>query len=201
LPKVIDPNNPRAAIREVSEAEYAQQVETSGAAYKVHEDGVEKVRLWDNVQGGWVGPFSKQLAYDSYLSKMVNKCSACTFTGLFGLAEVGQHIENVIAIGRAHRGATLKDVEVAERAGIRCSACETTKLSVVDGQKHIAQVHRIGQAHESGAHALTIMMYSLVPTEPPTPTAAEGPVVNQVERTQRQRHRSRGRRGKGRVKS
>ena len=66
----------------ISESEALRRLD-NGQGLLRKQLGAPGVHLWDVVDGTLSGPFPSDLAYTFYLRKVVSKCSACTYSGLF----------------------------------------------------------------------------------------------------------------------
>ena len=203
--KVIDPNT--GVETTVSDSSVRNAVESEQAVYKVTRDGPNRIRVYDVIDGTWMGPIDAGFAYQDYLRKVVFKCSCCNFT-TSREHQVAEHVSLVFTTADVHRDATLEMHVEGGESWQQCSGCghkfRTAKRA---GGKHLEMVQAAPAAHK-GAEELLMKRFALGPSEPtilgrtPVPTgevSGEMEPEAKVSRSSHRRHRSRRRRNKGKV--
>lgn len=84
--KLVDAHRDGAvAVRDVSDAQFRQRWDSGngGVAIERSGDQIEKLKLYDMVDGTWTNPIESSMVYGHYLRKEVVKCSACTYTSVY----------------------------------------------------------------------------------------------------------------------
>jgi len=208
VPTILDPETMKDVV--ISESEALRRLD-NGQGLLRKQLGAPGVHLWDVVDGTLSGPFPSDLAYTFYLRKVVSKCSACTYSGLFE-KDVEAHLRDVQVKARSHRNARMKQEERHGELSEICTACGAAySLMRGKGADHIVRTLHAGPRHE-GAKVLTIRRYSVAPPAPepvstgvldfPASANGKGAVASQsaVEvaqnpRRRKRRHNRRGRDG------
>lgn len=200
--------NRDSTSREVSDSEYRRlyrEVETGKLDSIAIERGdrPEGVRLWDCLDQSWSGATPRAMAYEKNMAKVVGKCSACMFTTsaeqqpLTQVNLVRNHAQNVYKTAAEHQGAI--QTLLADGSGHQCTGCGFIfALGKNRAQRHLTNILEAAVTH-SEVDALLLRRYALEPSEPIvyrrehvySHEGMVGPVVTQVERKRRKRHRSR----------
>lgn len=156
------------------------------------------VALWDNVDGAWTKPFSKDMI-GHYLRMEVVRCSDCTTTSVYD-GGLNQHWQAVKDRFAQHKNAEMRmeKSDLRGNLGMLCSGCgsflQTAKNSA---QRHLAVINDEFLTHRN-PREIVMLRYSVGPPASAAPVTALAranghsaePVEFQVER-KRRRHRNR----------
>jgi hypothetical protein len=203
--KYVAPSDPMARPVEISQANYDRMWQNDGAgAQRIHEEGQERIWLWDMVDGSKSGPFPMELVYRHYLRKVVQKCSACNFTTIFD-SGMASHVERVREKADVHQGDVIIDAILHQQSVKTCTACGVSFHNMLDAMSHVRAAKEGGPVHQDVQWALikrfSLEAPSVVPVVRPVIQAqaeTNGSGLATQERSTRKRHRSRGR---GRARS
>lgn len=166
MPQVLNPQT--LAVAEVSEQQYEQAWNTpqGSEAYKLQEEGVDKVRLWDAVDGTWTGPISLSYALQYHLRKVVSRCSGCKWTSAYSteLRGIKAHIAQV----RSHWTAQVTPfIDGSGNAGLAlCTGCggRAKPMPLATAQKHIKELQDLYESHRA-VEEVVQRRFAMRPTE------------------------------------
>jgi hypothetical protein len=213
MPNIIDADGRETVVDEVKLKQLHRDVEADRrdmVAHTVYE-GDGHISLWDYIDESWTralprAPMSDQKSskvYQSYLDKVVIKCSACSYTTVFNNG-IRQHVNAVREQAEGHKGATIQETAGGARM---CTGCACTFHSRPGrAQRHIVQVLEMTVAHQARVEALHMRRYGLAPSEPVIlhrEVVDEGPDIYQMGQTEptlpgpRNRRRRRRRKANG----
>lgn len=171
--------------------------------FAAHEQD-RNTKFWDFIDCDWTRALPRQeiedqrtrTKYQSYLDKVVIKCSACRFTTLFDNG-VNDHINIIEAQAMEHRGAVIRETDNGSRL---CSGCGCTFHSRPGkAPRHLAQILELSVVHQGKVEALHMRRYGLAPSEPiilSREVVREGSEASQMGRDTSKKRRRR-RKGNG----
>lgn len=194
-------------VDEMSDLELAAKVQREN--YVVQDGNTKQedmIRLWDLVDDTWTSPMHRRDVYERQLKKVVDKCTACTFSN-GARATLGHgHVEQVLENAARHRKVRECIQAVPDGNGGTTDTCVVCKKSFRarpwDAFTHRDEILKKGEQHQ-GAEMVLTKRYAL---EPPVEThkpqlvqASTEPMAVSPERmqesgSQRKRKRKRPRR-------
>lgn len=192
------------SVKEVSEAQFREELSRKQRVYQPSWAPIDKIRLWDNIEGAWTNPLNRKQALEFNLLKVVARCSVCTetSTGIGGHArDIPNHIKRMFERAEEHNGEDAKIMWLPAYDGSTtpsCSACGQTFRSRPHlATKHMELIFQDAELHKDAVEQ-TVRRFSLEPpvlTPSPPVKESVGPELQQVERSpqRRRRKRSRGR--------
>lgn len=196
--------HPGATLPDKAERDRAVQ-RTGADSVEFGLDTGQSVKLWDNVDLTWSGPFPQELIHQHYLRKITEVCTAagCTFTSIYA-GGVAKHRAQQLEDTDTHRNANLIDGGIVGMVQSKaCTACNRVFTGTKrQGEWHLRHMQVIAPAH-SESETRVINRYSLgPPAEPSIAPRSNGAVTGsaklQAERRlaepSRRRRRHRGRR-------
>lgn len=155
--------------REVTQDQYALQVENAGRAFRTESDTSNMMTLYDQVDGTSLS-VERSMAMQLHLKKVVSMCSVCRHPSPLD-SDIKNHIRATKENAIRHQTAEVIELVTANGVGNRCSACDAIFISrphnVYD---HISKVKESEVSHRD-ARVLVIRRFSLDPLViDPSPT-------------------------------
>lgn len=170
MPRLLDIQTDK--VQEVTERELGRVLEQRQVAHILPAQP-EGIRLWDNVSGGWTGPFNPTTAYGIYMKKLAFICSACRTPSAFR-RDIESHIAHAPEQALKHQRARIRlDMRREPQMDI-CTGCKAAfDPGRRKAQRHLADAQAAGPKHV-GARVLLIQAYSLGPGAMPTEVYVNG---------------------------
>lgn len=162
MPTIIDLDTQRE--QEVSEAVLGglhAEVQ-SGTRDRVSvrtEDGPQRQRLWDAVEGAWTS-LIPLTTLQLMLREVVFKCSACLYTTTWE-GQVAKHVAQAREQGVQHRRARLTVVSIGREMGKQCGGCGHPFIQRKQaGEKHLANIRTSAEAHRGEVQEVVMHRYA-----------------------------------------
>jgi len=147
--------------REVTQDQYALQVENVGRAFRVESDNANLITLYDQVDGTSLR-VERGMAMQLHLKKIVSLCSVCRQPSPLD-SDIENHIRATKQHAIQHKGAEAIELVTANGVGNRCSACDAIFISRPRNvYHHISKVQESEVSHRD-AKVLITHRFSLEP--------------------------------------
>lgn len=201
MPRILDPGT--GVERDVDSAQFRQMVELGNAPiFRARLDGDRGIRLWDMVDNAWTGLLPTKFVYQTYLRKVLMKCSACYYMNAYQNT-LDKHLVKVREQAASHKEAGVEQAVGATGIHFVCTGCGMPASDRASVTRHINEVREAEAKHRT-AQPVMMLRYRLEPPEPSSPLltlagSAHGkngavtsqPVESQAVRPRRRRRRHR----------
>ena len=158
---MVQPGQQVDSEREVTQDQYALQVETEGRAFRLESDSSNLITLYDQVDGTSLR-VERNMATQLHLKKIVSMCSVCREPASRD-SDIENHIRATKDHAIQHKDAEAISLVTANGVGNRCSACDAVFISRPSNvYEHIVKSKGSAAIHKD-AKVLVIRRFSLDP--------------------------------------